>query len=295
LWLISTALSLLPMGCSTNADEDVLVTALDEPKTGPTWEAFLRDATRVSRDGQIYYVVEGDLPIATRTELREYYDSRVRGLADKGVVHRFNGVDDVWLDGDQLHLRYCVDEAGFNAAPSGRTGAEMIAAMHEATTAWEQVGNVQFAYDSANNGNCGVSDSIPDSRYIKVSRDDSQGGACAFGPQSHAGWTCAGLDGNTIGVNGTAFSNATIAAVMMHELGHVLGLHHEQFHTNGGGCSAGGVRDVTASADLVSIMGYSFGSGGCALTTPGNDLSELDGWTIRTFYGMPAAWYVPLF
>jgi len=292
LLLVAGALALAVSGCSAEGGPNVEVTSLDQPVALPEWSVFLNEARRIGRNGEVYYIVEMDIPILTEGELAEYYQERLKGTARKGVAHLYNGGDDVWLNDDELRLRYCVD-TGFDAAPAGgRTTAEMIAAMETATTAWEQVANVQFTYDPGNNGNCGVASPIPDALYIKVSRDDTQNGACAFGPQSHANWTCAGLDGNTIGVNDSSFSAAAIPGVMMHELGHTLGLHHEQFHTQGGGCTASGVRDVTASVDLISIMGYTSGQQACALTTPGSVLSPLDGWTMRTFYGMPAAWYV---
>lgn len=280
--------------------------AVSDELTVTTWEEFKAQATRTGADGTSYFMVEGDIPILTESELRAYYDVRVRGVSSKGVLHLVPGsnTDDVWLNDDQLHLRYCVDtdpNTGFGASISGVTGvsaATMIEAMDEATRAWEQVANVQFEYDSDNNDNCGRTDPIPDSRYIKVSRDDTQTSACAFGPQSGTSWTCPGLDGNTIGVRSTyltsgAPSGMTWPGAMMHELGHTLGLHHEQFHTNGGGCSAADTRNVTASADLQSIMGYTLGSGGCALTTPSlTQLSEGDGITARALYGMPAGWYM---
>ncbi len=231
-------------------------------------------------------------------ELSEYYYRLVTSSADKGVVHLHNSADDIWTGGQQIGIRYCVDThptTGFDAAPVGVSAATMIAAMATATAAWERVANIKYFYDSANNGTCRVSDPAPDTRYIKISRDDTQPTVCAFGPQSHSSWTCPGLDGYTIGVPSDYVSPGPVTdwgGIMMHELGHTLGLHHEQLHTNGGGCSTSSTRDVTAAADLVSIMGYPLGSGGCALTTPNlTALSEGDGWTVRTFYGMPVSWY----
>jgi hypothetical protein len=172
----------------------------------------------------------------------------------------------------------------------------MIDAMEKATFAWEQVANVRFEYDVWNNNDCGLNDPIPDYRYIKISRYNGLGTACAFGPLSHSAWTCGGQDGNTIGVDPfyqyPGVPQTDWPGVMMHELGHTLGLHHEQYHTNGGGCSSGGTtRDITPQVDLVSIMGYPLGSGGCALTTPSiTALSQGDGLSTRELYGTPSAW-----
>jgi hypothetical protein len=270
-----------------------------------TWEEFKQQAARTDADGDVYYVVEWDLPLPTEDELRAYYDAMMAGVEEKGVLHRVPGTttDDVWTRDDALRLRYCVDtntSTGFGAPSSGVTPATIIAAMQQATFAWRSVANVSFEYHPANNNNCGLNSPVPDNRYFKVARNEALGSPCAFGPLSAAQWTC-GMDGRTIGVNTDYLPfpgqpNFNWPGIMMHELGHVLGLHHEQLHSVGGGCFFGGdVRNVSPTADLNSIMGYPLGSGGCALTTPNlSALSEGDGWTVRQLYGMPAAWYTAL-
>lgn len=296
-WSCATG-AVLVVGCSGDVDATVEVTELERRASPPSYDAFERMSRRLSADGELYYVVEGDIPIRTEEELFDYH-RKLTAAAEKGVLHLHNGADDVWPNGDQLNLRYCVDTdpaTGFDAAPVGADSATIIAAMEAATTAWARVANVRFQYDPSNNLNCGRTDPIPSSTYIKVSRDNSLNGACAFGPSSHASWTCAGLDGNTVGVgpNVTLPPGSSWTYIMMHELGHTLGLHHEFFHS-GGGCLASSVRDVTATVDSPSVMGYAPAwEPPCSLTDPiMSALSEGDGWTVRQFYGMPAAWYVP--
>jgi hypothetical protein len=288
----------LATGCDSESSKNIVLDyeTLDSPEATDSWEEFKAASAFRAPDGSFGYIVEGDLPINTEEELREYYDELISGQSEKGVVHRHNSADDIWLNGNQRFLRYCIDNS-FGATGDTISYAGMVAAMTTATRAWEAVANIRYVYDSARDGTCKLGDAIPtgDTRYFKISRYvglEAGLSACAFGPQSRSAWTCAGQDGNTIGVRPTAPN--TLAPMMMHELGHALGLHHEFFHSSGGGCSTTSVRNVTTSADLVSIMGYPQNVGACQKTTPGNALSLLDGWTVRTFYGAPPVWMLVL-
>jgi hypothetical protein len=205
------------------------------------------------------------------------------------VVLRHNSADDIWLNGDQRFLRYCVDNS-FGVSGDTITYAAMVTAMTTATRAWQAVANVRLVHDSARDGTCKLGDAVPtgDTRYFKVSRYVGlQVGlaACSFGPQSHAASTCAGQDGYTIGVRPT--TTKTLAPLMMHELRPRSWTNPRVLSLRWGGCSPVKARNVTTSADLVSIMGYLQVDGQCQNTTPGTVLSLLDGWTVRTFYGAP--------
>ncbi len=280
---------------------------LSEARYDARWEAFKRDTSRVGPGGIEYFVVEWDLPINSEAALREYYNAKNSGREDKGVLHLLkSGADDVWLNGDQLRLRYCVDtnpSTGFDGPGSMLPSATVIAAMETATKAWQSVANVSFKYDPGNNNNCGISSPIPDSMYIKIARGDSifsLSGLCSFGPQSKRAWTCPGLDGGTIAIE-TDFtftnfhSGASWSWGLMHELGHTLGLAHEQYHTNGGGCGPFiDTRNLTATADTASAMGYPSTKDSCSSIAPTTGLSAGDGIAARLLYGMPAAWHVPV-
>lgn len=164
-------------GCGGRVGDATELSDYEQPSPPPEWPEFKADATRHGADGSLYYVVEEDIPMRTEKELRAYYDQLLSGKVDKGVVHLYNGSEDVWQNNDQLFLRYCVDTdraSGFGAPPVGGVSASaMIDAMAQATEAWERLANIRFEYDAGNNNNCGRTDPIPDSKYIKISRDDT--------------------------------------------------------------------------------------------------------------------------
>lgn len=289
--IFSSIAALFACGEYPTEDSSGLESRLD-PDSPPSWKEFKSAAMRPGPAGEASYVVEWDVPILTESELMAYYSANVLGEAEKGLVRLHLGQDDVWLNGDQLHLRYCVDTA-FDEPPVGEaTFARVVEAMHEATSAWEAVANVSFVYDPSNNDSCGaIGDPAPDSRYVKVSREYLE---CAFYPQSRA--TC-GLDGSTLALRGNYDEDNefhTLSGVLKHELGHILGLEHEHVHPSGGGCSSViPARTLSPNADPSSIMAYPSSSESCSLLESSRaELSRGDGLAARALYGAPAVWFV---
>jgi len=299
--LESDALPLEPAAVAGASAEPAVI---DEALQPSSFESFKESVRHVAPDGDEYFVVEWDLLIGTESELRAYYDAMVAGEQDKGVVFLRPGTteDDKWQGFDKVRLRYCVDThatTGFAHASSQVTPATIIAAMEEATRAWERVANVRFQYDPSRNNNCGPTSPVPDNNYFKVARNESLPTVIAF---TASGQTDGGQDGRSLGVRSDYITSLappgfTWPGTMMHELGHVLGLAHEHNHTNGGDCTPSfAARNITGEVDLLSIMGYPMGSPGapaCALTTPNlTALSAGDGYSARQLYGPPPSWHV---
>jgi hypothetical protein len=279
------------------ADDERDETVLEESLARSDWEDFKARSSHIAEDGSVYYLVERDIPLNTERELPDYYDAMVAGDRDKGVVFLIPGTsnDDVWQGLDKVRLRYCIDTnttTGFGAPSSDVSAETMIAAMEEATRAWHRVANVYFEYDPSKNDDCGPTASVPDSTYFKIARNESLPTVISFTASYR---TSNGQDGRTIGVpsdyiKSLAPPGFTWPGTMMHELGHMLGLAHEHFHTNGGNCATTNTRNATEAVDLTSIMGYL--PGGCVQTTPNlTELSFGDGWTMRSLYGAPPAWH----
>jgi hypothetical protein len=274
---------------------------VSEELDGSSWEEFKQDSTRVAADGSTYFIVEWDIPIATESELRSYFENMVAGKMSKSAVRLTpnsgsdtgqcnvnpppsNCVDDRFSANEQLNLKYCVSTA------FGINQGAMVAAMAVAADAWHQVANVSFTYVSTNDSACSQTDNLPASVDFKVA-PWTGAGACSYWPRSGVNCVPKTLVFNT----SYNFSPMTTTGALTHELGHILGLHHEHSRADAAipMCTAYEMRYLTAY-DSSSIMGYPAVWGGCSIGG-GNVLTVSDGIGIRSLYGMPAAWYVPIF
>lgn len=283
LWCLA---ALLACGCVGEA-EDPDDSAAGDLQRLPTWEEFLAAST-VHADGRELYIVEWDLPINTREELREYYDELVArrdageetkdGIGSSSsplLLNRENGVDDVWTGNRPSHLRYCVSTAF--AALHGRVVNEMA----RASTAWSRIANVGFVYVPAQNGTCsGTNTNIE----IAVRPWNQQSGR-AFFPHEVRGnlWMdYPYFDNNVVG----GAPNVTTEGVLRHELGHILGFRHEQNAEPTGICFEDSDWRQLTEYDPGSVMHYPWCNG---IISSDLSLTQRDERGAVAVYGMAIA------
>ena len=271
----------------------------DEMRTRhvPTYEEFKAKA-RVSGVSYELYLVEWDFPIRAESELRDYYEARYHGRQSKSAVKLTpqvgpdtlqcnvnpppaNCIDDKFYQNEQLGLKYCVSN------DFGANKAAIVSSMADAASAWQQVANVWLRYVSTHDGSCRQTDPVPSSVDFKVS-PWSGNGACSYWPYSGRNCVPKTLVYNT----SIDFSPNTMLGVLKHEIGHLLGFHHEHRRADAAssGCESYEMRYLTPW-DSNSIMGYPTTLGGCAIGG-GNTITESDGIGARALYGPPAAWIV---
>ncbi|HKY37313.1 MAG TPA: hypothetical protein VJN18_15325 [Polyangiaceae bacterium] len=303
-WLLMGAL-----GCGSGPEHEVYFDPSEEQlqqRKIPTFEEY-KSWAKPDGDG---YIVEWDIPLKNEGELRAQYEALFGSDQPKSAVRltRTSGsgsacptlsstcIEDKFYSGQQRDLKYCVD-SDFGVLKSNVVAAmAAAAAAWKAPTAWADTSHVKLTYVSTHDSACKINSPLPSSVYFKVSRrtglqDDWE--ACAFWPYS--GRTCSGLDGRTIAFNDGLHTTSEYAKTLTHEVGHVLGMHHEHQRPDSGAppsCVGAEMRYLSAF-DPNSVMGYPFDpTSGCGFS-PGDTVSEGDAIGIRALYGIPVPWHVP--
>ncbi|WP_437830814.1 matrixin family metalloprotease [Sorangium sp. So ce1153] len=275
---------------SACAEQDV---AVGSEGYVPTWEEFRASAAR-EVDGDRFYMVDWDIPIRSEERLWSYYqqtyaDEEVGSSAQPLIIHQFSGSDDVWSHQEAADLRYCVSTS-FADYPRA------VAEMQKATSAWMSVINVRFTHVSSEDTNC----TNTNTNVVIPVRPWSSGGACAFVPHDPVGDCVADtlvIDYNDFDTNPdwpVVAPNMDTIGVLRHELGHVLGFHHEWFRSPSSvkGDSTSTWRAVT-DFDPASVMQYPWKPG--ALEESDMSLTNDDDAGSMSVYGMSTALMTAIF
>lgn len=259
------------------------------------------------------YLVEGDMLLSYEA-LTRYYENRY--LQDKANVavarntasgKRFYAIRGPAVEVGNLpgsgianmNIRYCMTGGwGGVEAPL----ATVQASMDSAAAAWASIAAVKFNHVTSADG-AGCTQAIVGSTVDFVVKPN-----VGKPNASYAWWTYAQVSELAVG------ANASYEAILLHELGHVLGFDHEFYHDGSGltgaGCLAAGTAppysppiagftwanqaDITAY-DNKSIMGYYSASNvaNCNGGMPvGWKLSPTDAAACRIIYGSPHFWPV---
>lgn len=262
----------------------------------PTWEEFRAQATRervVDGVVQRFYVVEWD-HLMNEAELRAYYDDRVADARDApdglgtaaqpSTVNLNNGARDVWPNGQEHDLTYCVSNA------FGATKARVVKEMAAASAAWEAAADVRFTYLADRDATC--ADTHPGALF-SVQPWPNENAARAFFPSSPMIDRTVLIDYPGFDAGNPDTPNIETVGVLRHELGHILGLRHEHVRVTGGQCPESNWAAVTGY-DRGSVMHYPFALCG-GDTTSDYALTPLDAQGARKLYGPPAVVTDPRF
>jgi|SoiMethySBSTD1v2_1073268.scaffolds.fasta_scaffold04119_5 hypothetical protein len=292
--------------CGSDAPEGP--TTVGPPPTSATgasvvsWEQFLKYAEKNARivNGQKVYIVEWDIPLWEH-QLHDYYVSHFVETTKSTVDSLSAGGDNVWTNGKQLDLKYCISTS-FGTANRARMQTEMEAA----TLAWMRQANVRFLYMSGEDGNCVDANANVDIPVVPF----SGGGACSFFPNQDGQPFCssagraliidiADIDTWSTTPNpndGLIYPNVGTFGTLQHELGHTLGLRHEHIREANNAIAncvsevlnPGPFRALTPY-DKNSSMHYPWCDG---VLTSSQNVTDLDGQGLRSLYTQPVAWYI---
>jgi serine protease len=129
-----------------------LAAAAREKWRGKTFDEFEASVFKEpGEDGK--YIVNGDVAIADRKLLQEFFDNMLRatnGTANGKLALAVigNGVDAVWTSDKKKQLTYCISDS------FGARKASVDADIAAATGDWEQIANVDFIHVAAQDANC---------------------------------------------------------------------------------------------------------------------------------------------
>ncbi|EYF01835.1 matrixin family metalloprotease [Chondromyces apiculatus] len=266
LALVACSATLAGVGCVADVGDE----GVEEVGTNQmSWEEFRASVFQEEESG--VFIVNGDEMIADVKLLREFYEQHVRDGAL--IVHRVGSADAKWNDTQKLNITYCVSTT-FN----GNYNA-VVAAMNSATTAWENVANVNFVHSSNLDSNCTASQSgvVFDVRPVNVG---GQYLARAFFPNDARSARNVLIDNTAFGSSG----DPSLTGILRHELGHTLGFRHEHTRPESGTCFEDNNWRALTTYDQSSVMHYPQCNG---ISSWALNISTKDAQGAAALYGAP--------
>jgi hypothetical protein len=212
----------------------------------PTFSQF---HAQTYKDVDQQYIVNGDEPVATTGDLKDFYESMVGSpekTMDNGlVVNTVGGVDDKWSATQAKNLTYCV------STKFGSSYTNVVNAMAAGAGQWEAASKgVNFTHLSANDSSCTTRNNAV--LFSVEPTNTTQYIARAFFPST------ADRSRNVL-VNATSLMNSgswTPSNILAHELGHSLGFRHEHTRPEAGTCFEDNNWRPLTPYDSSSIMHY---------------------------------------
>ena len=254
----------------------VIATVIATPAlaaTDTTVPSFQQFHASSYKDADQQYIVNGDEPVSTTGELREYYDvmtgAKKRTTTNGLVVNTIGGADDRWSATQAMNLTYCV------STKFGSRQTDIANAMAGGAALWEGASSkVNFVYVPAQDASCNTRNNnvlfsvepVSTTQYI----------ARAFFP-STAKRSRNVLVDDSIWTSGSW----TPANILGHELGHTLGFRHEHTRPEAGTCFEDNNWRPLTPYDSSSIMHYPQCNGGSANL----QFQASDATGVRALYG----------
>lgn len=223
----------------------------------PTWEEFRARVYQEPDTG--IFIVNGDEPVLNEARLREFYDrmigTKASATEQEGVgstqqpltALNLPGWANKWSIPAALNLTYCISSASF-----GGYYSSVVSAMNTAAADWRATGaNIKFVHSSSLDSNCTNTTSVVFNVRM-VTGQNYLARAFFPGDPRYA---------SEILIDSSSFGNITpwtLAGVLRHELGHVLGFRHEHVRPEAGSvCDESDPywKAVTAY-DSASVMHY---------------------------------------